>query len=242
MPGPPLRSDLAHTRSVDDVFDGLISKHEGPREKLERVGLPAMADEELLAILLGHGGAKKSARQLAQALLDHAAGLHGLTRVTRAELCHMPGIGEAQASRVLAGLELGRRTLTRRSAERPVMIAPRDAAVYLLPRYGAHPVERFGVALLDTKQRLIRALIVSEGTLDASLAHPREVYRAAVSGGAACVIVFHNHPSGDPEPSKADKALTLRLAQAGDLVGVPLLDHLIFADGAYWSFKERGYL
>jgi DNA repair protein RadC len=218
---------------------------EGPREKLERLGLVAlrtMTDAELLAMVLGHGGAGVSANQLSHALLGQAAGLHGLTRMTRDEMCRLPGIGHAQAARVLAGLELGRRTLTRRPVDRLLMVAPAVAAAYLLPRYGAHPVERFGVVLLDTKQRLLRTHIVSEGTLDTSLAHPREVYRAAVGGGAACVIVFHNHPSGDPEPSRDDHALTLRLARAGILVGVPLIDHLILADGSYWSFKEHELL
>jgi DNA repair protein RadC len=221
------------------------SAREGPREKLERLGLGAlglMSDTELLAMLLGHGSSGVSVHHLAQALLDRAAGLHGLTRMTRDEMCRVPGIGQAQASRVMASLELGRRTLTRRPAERLQMAAPCVAAAHLLPRYGAHPVERFGVALLDTKRRLLRTRIVSEGTLDASLAPPREVFRAAVSGGAAFVIVFHNHPSGDPEPSRDDHALTLRLARAGILVGVPVIDHLILADGSYWSFREHGLL
>lgn len=218
------------------------SIREGPREELGRLGLVAlggMSDIELLAMLLGHGSARGSAHHLAHALLGHAAGLHGMTRMTRDEMCQTPGIGPAQASRVLAGLELGRRTLTRPSDERLVMTAPAMAAAHLLPRYGAHPVERFGVVLLDTKQRLMRTCLISEGTLDTSLAHPREVFRAAVGGGAACVIVFHNHPSGDPEPSRDDYALTLRLARAGIVVGVPLVDHLVLADGAYWSFKEH---
>lgn len=218
---------------------------EGPREKLERLGLVAlrtMTDAELLAMVLGHGGSGATAYQLAQHLLARAAGLHGLTRMTRDEMCQMPGIGHAQSARVLAAVELGRRTLTRRSEDRLLLGVPSVAAAHLLPRYGAHPVERFGVMLLDTKQRHLRTHIVSEGTLDTSLAHPREVFRAAVSGGAAFVIVFHNHPSGDPEPSRADHALTLRLARAGVVVGVPLIDHLILADGSYWSFREQGLL
>jgi len=221
------------------------SAREGPREILGRLGLAAlggMSDIELLAMLLGHGSARGSAHHLAQALLGNAAGLHGLTRMTRDEMCRMPGIGTAQASRVLAGLELGRRTLTRKPVDRLLLATPSIAAAHLLPRYGAHPVERFGVVLLDTRQRLLRTHIVSEGTLDSSLAHPREVFRAAVAGGAACVIAFHNHPSGDPEPSRDDHALTLRLARSGGLLGVPLLDHLILADGSYWSFREHRLL
>lgn len=221
-----------------DIGNGL----EGPREKLERLGLAAMSDLELLAMLLGHGAARRSAPQLARSLLDAAAGLHGLMRLTRDEYCRIPGIGTAQASRVLAGIELGRRTLTRRPAERPQFKTPREAAVYLLPSYGAHPVERFGVVLVDTKHRVLRTDVISEGSLDASLAHPREVYRAAVAAGAAGVIVFHNHPSGDPTPSPYDHELTHRLVKAGVVVGVPLVDHLVLADGGYWSFKEHGMI
>lgn len=212
---------------------------DGPRERLETVGLGAMADRELLAMVLGHGAAGRTAQQLADALLLHASGVHGLTRLTRDQLRLIPGIGTAQASRLLASVELGRRTLTTPPMQRPQFLTPELAAGYLLPRFGAYPVERFGVALLDTKHRLLRTHIVSEGTMDASLAHPREVFRIAIGGGAACILVFHNHPSGDPVPSQADHSLTHRLARAGTIVGVPVVDHVILADGAYWSFQEN---
>jgi DNA repair protein RadC len=233
--------DRARILQVESGVDAETGT-EGPRERLERLGLTAMSDIELLAMVLGHGAAKRSARQLAHTLLDAAAGPHGLMRMTRDEFCRVPGIGAAQASRVLAGIELGRRTLTRRSADRPQFRLPKDAAEHLLPRYGAHPVERFGVLLVDTKHRLLRSHIISEGSLDTSLAHPREVYRAAVAGGAGGVIVFHNHPSGDPSPSPADHLLTQRLAKAGTLLGIPLVDHLVLADGGYWSFREHGLI
>jgi DNA repair protein RadC len=103
-------------------------------------------------------------------------------------------------------------------------------------------VERFGALLVDTKHRLLRTSIISEGSLDTSLAHPREVFRAAVAGGAAGVIVFHNHPSGDPTPSPEDHQLTQRLAKAGTIIGVLLVDHVVLADGGYWSFKEHGMI
>jgi len=215
---------------------------DGPRERLQRLGLAAMSDVELLAMVLGHGAARRSAHQLANTLLDAASGPHGLMRMTRDEFCRLPGIGAAQASRVLAGMELGRRTLTRRSAERPQFKLPKDAAIHLLPRYGSHPVERFGALLVDTKHRLLRTYIISEGSLDTSLAHPRDVFRAAVAGGAAGIIVFHNHPSGDPTPSPDDHQLTHRLAKAGTIIGVLLVDHVVLADGVYWSFKEHGMI
>jgi len=213
---------------------------DGPREKLERGGLVAMSDQELLAIVLGHGAAKQSAMTLAGALLAQASGVHGLTRLTRDELRQSRGIGEAQAARVQAAVELGRRTLARPPAVRPRFVTPAESADYLLPRFGAFPVERFGLVLLDTKHRLLRTHIHSVGALDASLAHPRDVFRVAVAGGASGVVLFHNHPSGDPEPSKEDIKLTLRLAQAGHVVGVPVVDHMILADTQYFSFRAVG--
>jgi DNA repair protein RadC len=119
---------------------------------------------------------------------------------------------------------------------------PRDLAGLLLPRYGAYPVERFGVVLLDTRHRLLAMRLISVGSLDASLANPREVFREAMLGGAAAVVVFHNHPSGDPTPSRDDVALTARLRAAGAVVGIDLIDHLVLGDVHYCSMKEAGLL
>jgi DNA repair protein RadC len=210
---------------------------EGPREKLERAGLTAMNDEELLAIVLGSGMAKASAVALAGALLAQASGVHGLTRMTRDEIRQTRGIGDAQAARVQAAIELGRRTLARRPQRRPQFINPAETAAYLLPRFGAFPVERFGIALVDTKHRLLRTHIHSVGALDASMAHPRDIFRIAVGAGASGVVLFHNHPSGDPEPSKEDIDLTLRLYAAGKILGVQVVDHVILADTEFFSFR-----
>jgi DNA repair protein RadC len=210
---------------------------EGPREKLARAGLTAMSDQELLAIVLGHGTAKASALALAGAVLAHASGVHGLTRLTRDELRQTRGMGDAQAARIQAALELGRRTLARPPVQRPRFVNYRESAAYLLPRFGAFPVERFGLVLLDTKHRLLRTHIHSVGALDAAMAHPRDIFRIAVGGGAAGVVLFHNHPSGDPTPSPEDIKLTHRLSRAGDIVGVPVVDHLILADTEFYSFR-----
>ena len=120
------------------------------------------------------------------------------------------------------------------------MSSPRVVADYLLPRFGSRPVEQFGVLLLDTKHRVIRASILSVGTLDASIVHPREVFREAAAAGAAALVVFHNHPSGDPEPSDDDRRLTERLVAAGVLMWIHVLDHVILADVKYFSFREHG--
>jgi DNA repair protein RadC len=219
-----------------------VEPHDRPREKLARGGVALLGDNELLAVVLGHGSQGRGALALANDLLAAAGGMHTLARQDRRQLLHVPGIGEAQASRVQAAIELGRRTLLVGRPARPRFLLPRDAALYLLPEYGSHPVERFGILLLDVKFRLLATRIVSTGVLDASLAHPREVFREAVLASAAAVMVFHNHPSGDPRPSPDDLVLTERLIRAGQILGVELVDHLILAEQKYYSMKEARIL
>jgi DNA repair protein RadC len=219
-----------------------LAPHDRPREKLQKSGVTALGDNELLAVLIGHGTSGATALSLANEILSLAGGAHGLTRLHRDQLARIPGIGPAQASRVLAGVELGRRTLLMAANIRPRFLQPRDVAAFLLPQFGAHPVERFGVLLLDTKYRLLSTRVISIGSLDASIAHPREVFREALVAGAAAAVVFHNHPSGDPTPSRDDIALTARMKQAGEVVGVELIDHVILADTRYWSMKESRVL
>ena len=220
----------------------IVAPHDRPREKLERVGAGGLGDNELLAIVLGHGVPRASALELANAVLDAVGGLHGLARATTDDLRRIPGIGEARASQLIAAVEAGRRTLVRAHRDRLQFFTPRDAAEFLVPQFGTRPVEQFGVILLDTKHRLLRTTLLSVGTLDASIVHPREVFRAAASAGAAALVLFHNHPSGDPTPSEDDIALTKRLVRAGDLMGIPVLDHVIVSESRFCSLKERGDL
>jgi DNA repair protein RadC len=217
-----------------------VEPHDRPREKLQRLGLWALGDNELLAIVLGHGGARSSALDMANAVLAAVGGVHGLVRARHDELRRTPGIGLARASQILAAVELGRRTLTRAARERVQIASPRAAAEFLLPQYGNRPVEQFGVLLLDTKHRVLRTIVLSIGTLDASIVHPREVFGAAAAAGAAALVLFHNHPSGDPKPSEDDVMLTRRLAAAGVLMGIDVIDHVILADVRYYSFREEG--
>jgi DNA repair protein RadC len=215
-----------------------VAAHDRPREKLERLGAGALGDNELLAIVLGNGRAHASALDLANAVLG-ASGLAVLMRARHEDLTKVKGIGAARAAQVLAAIELGRRTLTRGTAPRPQLASPRAAAEYLLPQFGSRPVEHFGVLLLDTKHRMLRTSVLSIGTLDASIVHPREVFREAIAGGAAAIVLFHNHPSGDPEPSLDDAELTQRLVAAGLLMGIQVIDHVILADTRYYSFREK---
>ena len=217
----------------------LLAPHDRPREKLDRLGPAALGDNELLAAVLGHGFQHESALDIANRVLARAGGVHGLTRVLDGHLRGVSGVGPATAARILAAIELGRRTL-RSPDDRIQLACPRDVAAYLLPRFGARAVEQFGVVLLDTKHRVLRSTVLSVGTLEASLVHPREVFQAAATSGAAAIVLFHNHPSGDPTPSGDDVALTARLVDAGVLMGIDVLDHLVLADANYYSFKEAG--
>ena len=122
------------------------------------------------------------------------------------------------------------------------MASPRDVAAFLLPEFGARPIEQFGVVLLDTRHRVLRTVVLSVGGLDSTAVQARDVFRHAAAGSAAAVVVFHNHPSGDPRPSEDDIRLTSRLVAAGELMGIPVLDHVVLGDGRYWSCKEMGSL
>lgn len=219
-----------------------VAVHDRPREKLERHGVAALGDNELLAIVLGSGSRGLDALSVANRLLHRAGGLHGLTRCIGADLRQVPGIGRVRATQVLAAVELGRRSLVRGAAERPRLGTPRELAGHLLPQYGAASVEQFGIVLLDTKHRLIRTKVISIGSLDTTVVHPREVFREAASESAAAIVLFHNHPSGDPTPSGDDLALTTRMVDAGDIMGIEVLDHLILADRRYFSLVESGRL
>jgi DNA repair protein RadC len=196
-----------------------VAPHDRPREKLERLGVSALGDNELIALVLGSGSRDADALALANQLLAYATGLHGLARLTPDELRRVAGIGRARSAQLLAAVELGRRTVTRGVVDRPRLNQPSQLADLLLPQYGSLPVEHFGVVLLDTKCRLIRIKIISVGSIDTSVVHPREVFREATSASAATVVLFHNHPSGDPTPSRDDIELTNRMLQAGWIMG-----------------------
>jgi DNA repair protein RadC len=216
-----------------------IEPHDRPREKLERLGAGSLGDNELLALVLGHGAAENGALDLANDVLTAMGGLHGLARASVDELRRIRGIGAARASQLLAAVEAGRRTLVRSRRERPQIIEPRNAAEILIPQFGSKRVEHFGVLLLDTKHRVMRTSVVSVGSLDTSVVHPREVFREATMVGAAAMVLFHNPPSGDPAPSDDDLALTLRLVRAGELMGISVIDHVIVAESRYHSMREQ---
>jgi DNA repair protein RadC len=219
-----------------------LSVDDRPREKLLRHGAASLGDNELVALVIGQGSRQRGALSVANDLLTAHGGVHGLARCIPDELARVAGVGRARAAQIVAAVELGRRTLARAPQARLRLANPRDAAAYLLPRFGARPVEQFGLVLLDSKHRVTRTTVLVSGTLNTSIVEPREVFREAALGSAAAIVVFHNHPSGDPAPSPEDVELTRRLAAAGELMGIDLVDHLVLGDVRYYSFKEMGQL
>ena len=215
-----------------------LSPDDRPREKLWQHGASALGDNELVALVIAHGGRHGSALALANALLAAYDGLHGLSRCTCDDLAHLAGIGPSRAAQIVAALELGRRTLTHAPAERLQLGSPNAAALYLLPRFGGRALEQFGLILLDTKHRVIRTTVLASGTQNTSHVEPRDVFREAARSGAAAIVVFHTHPSGDPTPSRDDVELTHRLVSAGVIMIIDVVDHIVLGDVRYCSFKE----
>jgi DNA repair protein RadC len=214
---------------------------ERPRERLLAHGAAQLTDTELIALLLGSGTRGNSAAVLARALLE-ARGLATLALAEPHELAATQGIGVAKAARLLAACELGRRVAARPLQRGDRIGSPEDVHRHFHARLRDAPAEQFHTVLLDSRHRVIRSVLTSQGTLTASLVHPREVFRPALREAAAALVLVHNHPSGDPSPSLEDREITRRLARAGALLGVPVLDHVIVADRGWTSLREEGDL
>jgi DNA repair protein RadC len=214
---------------------------ERPRERLLDEGCGALSDAELLALVLRSSGVSGiTAVDRARQLLAALGGVTGLSRATPAELAKQRGLGVASASAVLAGLELGRRAACVRIDRGGVFRTSADVFAHFHGRLAALRTESFHALLLDAKHRKLREVKISEGSLTASIVHPREVFVPAVRDSAAAMILVHNHPSGDPSPSTEDVELTRRLRQAGDIVGIRVLDHVIVAADGHFSFVDAG--
>jgi DNA repair protein RadC len=209
-----------------------------PRERLEAVGPEALSDAELVALLLRTGARGADSHSVAARLLERPGGLLGLARASRRELAAMPGVGPAKQATLRAAFELGRRLAAGRLAPGASLRGPADVFRHFHPTLRDAPHERFLVLLLDGRHRLLRHEMVSQGTLTASLVHPREVFRPALRESAAALLLVHNHPSGDPTPSAEDREVTARLVRAGDLLGIPVLDHVVVAERGWTSLRE----
>lgn len=198
-----------------------------------------MTDGQLLAILLRTGRERATAVELALEILGRVEGVAGLARLSPGELLSIPGIGPAKAAQLLAAIEIGRRSLGNLLRRGIKVRGSADVFRHYYPAFRDLNKEVFNAVLLDTKHRVIRDMMVSTGTVNMSLVHPREVFGPAVRESATAVIVAHNHPSGDPTPSPEDIELTRRLIRAGEIIGIRLLDHVIIGDGKYVSLADR---
>jgi DNA repair protein RadC len=216
-----------------------LPKNERPRERLLEQGSVALSDAELIAVLLRNGYRKTSAVQIARELLDDKGGLPGLLGATP-QMLRRPGVGLAKAASLLAALEIARRLARSEVAEREALSRPSEVARYLHLRYQTRDQEVMGALFLDGKDRMLGDRELYRGTLDRSLAEPREVLKECLLRGAAGVILFHTHPSGDPTPSNEDRAITLRMAEAAKVIGIRLVDHLVLAASGRWvSLREQ---
>lgn len=211
-----------------------------PRERLQNLGPQALSNAELIAILLRVGVQGENAVQVGQRLLQKFGGIAGIHRAPFDELLHQHGIGEAKAAQIKAAIELGRRLTLESPEERPAINSPADAAVLLQYEMQALEQEHLRVMLLDRRNRVLEIVDLYRGSVSSSQIRVGEVFREAVRKNASAIIVAHNHPSGDPTPSPDDVAVTRAILQAGKLLDVDVLDHLVIGQGRWVSLKERG--
>ncbi len=216
---------------------------ERPREKLNRLGAIGLTDVEILAIILGTGSCRETAIDLAAKLLNSIngeGGLKALLDMTVEELSQYRGMGAAKACKLIAAAELARRINLTAEDKEVVIKVPGDAALHVMQEMRYLKKEHFRIMLLNVKNRLISTEAVSIGSLSASVVHPREIFKLPIKRSAAAIILIHNHPSGDPTPSQEDINITKRIYEAGEIIGIDVLDHIIIGDGRYSSLKEKG--
>jgi DNA repair protein RadC len=217
-----------------------LEESERPRERLARLGPQVLTNAELLAILLRVGVQGENAVQVGQRLLRAFGDLGGLHRADYEEVCHQRGIGPAKAAQIKAAIELGRRMTLLSPEDRPAIHSPADAAALVQYEMSAFEQEHLRVLLLDTRNRVLHIEDLYRGSLNSSQVRVGELFKSAVRRNAAAIIIVHNHPSGDPSPSPDDVALTRAIVQAGKLLDIEVLDHLVIGSGRFVSLKERG--
>jgi DNA repair protein RadC len=217
-----------------------IPSRERPRERLREKGASSLSSAELLAIILRTGVASESALDLAARLLSRFGGLEGLARASFGELCTEHGLGEAKVAQLKSALELGRRLLSSQPDERTVVKCPQDIANLLQAEMGFLEQEELRVVLLNTKNQVMGMPAIYRGSVNTSLVRVSELFREAIRQNCPALIVVHNHPSGDPSPSPEDIQVTRQAVEAGKLLNIEVLDHLIIARQSYVSLKEQG--
>ncbi len=219
-----------------------VHEADRPRERLIRQGSQSLSNQELLAILLRTGTKEESVLALSNRVLMNFEKLHALKHATLEEITSIKGIGDAKAVQLLAAIELGRRLAQKEIDSRYTIRSPEDAAAFLMPEMSALNQEHFVVLFLNVKNQILHKQTIFIGSLNASIVHPREIFREAVKRSAASIICAHNHPSGNASPSPEDIEVTERLHEAGLIIGIELLDHVIIGDHQFISMKEKGYM
>ncbi|WP_143715441.1 RadC family protein [Alkalithermobacter paradoxus] len=220
-----------------------MAKEERPREKLLLKGPNYLSNVELLAILLRTGTKDMSALELANYIINkEKEGIKHLGSVSVEELSNIKGLGVAKSCQIIAALELGKRISKSMKLERIKVSCPSDIADVYMEDYRYLKKEVFKILLLNTKNEIINDVEISVGSLNSSIVHPREVFIEAIKKSASKIMLIHNHPSGNPEPSKEDKVITNRLIDGGRILGIEVIDHIIFGDGVYFSFKEKSLI
>ena len=215
---------------------------DSPRERLARLGPCALSDTELVSLLLRDGRGGQTPGELARRILREFGGLSALASEESASLQGIAGLGPAKSAALVAACEIGRRLGTRRLEPGTRIHGPADVHRHFFERLRGCTQEQFLALLVDGRQCVMGEVLVSQGTLTASLVHPREVFRAAIRRSAAALVLVHNHPSGDPSPSGEDRQVTERLQEAGELIGIRVLDHVIVAERGFHSFRDGGAL
>ena len=213
-----------------------------PRERLKECGANALSNQELLAILLRTGTKEFDVIHLAMQVLDRVGDLSELKVISMEELTAIKGIGPSKAVEVLAAIELGKRIYRSKSAKGATVNSSQWVGQYMIDEIGGLHQENVLALYLNTKNQIIKQELVFKGSLTNSIAHPREIFRIGIRSSAASIIIGHNHPSGNPEPSQADIAFTRRMEEAGDLIGIQLLDHIIVGEDSFCSMRGEGYL
>lgn len=213
-----------------------------PRERIHKYGPEVLSNKEILAILLRIGSKGENVLELAERVLLDTGGLSGLAKLSVHELELVRGVGPAKAAEVIAALEFGRRSVCSDPTRRPVINSPEDVADLVMEEMRNLDREHFRVIHLSTRNNVLAISPVSVGSLNSSIVHPRECFKEAIRRNANTVILLHNHPSGDPSPSKEDLDITHRLVEAGRILGIEVIDHVIIGDKQYVSLKERGII
>lgn len=213
-----------------------------PRERLIKQGPKSLSNQELIAIILRTGTKQESVLSIANRVLNHFEKLHGLKHATLEEIIAIKGIGEAKAVQLLAAIELGRRLSQKEVDSRFTIRSPKDVASLLMPDMCYLQQEHFVSIYLNVKNQILHKQTIFIGSLNSSIVHPREIFKEAVKRSAASIILSHNHPSGNPNPSPEDIEVTKRLQEAGFIIGIEVIDHVIIGDHQYISLKEEGYM